>query len=242
MASYQDSSTRFHDKRTNGIEPSSNNGWIYTAYGKYLRPNLIDMNKIRECFEACKQGDFINRHPGIITPPTSHDEITGLLSLGLIDYEYLKSNELQFCNLPGFKAKSLSEINYIEAAIELYNVKDAHRNAIWKDMKASEEQDKTVIRPYNAGWNLAFILPPQDIYYAKKLQGLTPGIFETLMFYANGYSVIKGGESKGELSVKNKLWLQLKDMKMEGSILYNQLDYVNNFKKYFGSEHAFIKA
>ena len=39
---YQDQWTRWHHKKTEGVNPSSHNGWIYTAYAKYLAPETYD--------------------------------------------------------------------------------------------------------------------------------------------------------------------------------------------------------
>lgn len=84
---YQDKWGRFHHKYTDGIQPSSGNGWIYTAYAKKAGVP-VDKDDLCACLVACMEinkelhHEWINRSPGKSTPPISRDEILGISSLG----------------------------------------------------------------------------------------------------------------------------------------------------------------
>ena len=55
MNTYTDKYGRYHDKPTDGVNPSSNNGWIYTAYAKYLAPRIVDKHEILKCYIDCRR-------------------------------------------------------------------------------------------------------------------------------------------------------------------------------------------
>lgn len=82
---YQDQWTRYHHKPTDGINPSSGNGWVYTAYAS--KSGLpVDNHKLGECFNLCRiDSSTLIRNPGILDgSPISRDEILGMISLELL--------------------------------------------------------------------------------------------------------------------------------------------------------------
>ncbi len=85
MNNYQDRWGRFHDKPCIDGEPSSNNGWIFTAYWYKLNnihPNLQYTPELVEAGEEC--AFLLKRHPAPIENrvPMSRDEVLGLSALG----------------------------------------------------------------------------------------------------------------------------------------------------------------
>ena len=95
MSTYWDSYGRLHHKPCiNGV-PSSNNGWMYTAYADKLLTIDLDRNGLIECFNKCIIKDardnrsFVIRSPGKDLPPMSRDEILGMAALGLLKPTHL---------------------------------------------------------------------------------------------------------------------------------------------------------
>lgn len=82
--SYQDRWGRFHHKPCVYGEPSSNNGWLYTAYAKKAGVP-VDMQTLGQCFNECRvDSSTLLRSPGKATPPMSRDEILGMVALGVL--------------------------------------------------------------------------------------------------------------------------------------------------------------
>lgn len=230
MKKYQDKWTRFHDKPTDGVNPSSNNGWIYSAYSTHLLPNKLDHSELRECYNGCKTSNNplkIDRSPDQLEPPISKDEIIGLVSLGLLSKEELEDNYWNFCNLPEYKQRPMTIGVFFKSIKALYNVykesKDleggAKRNYLWKNK---------VVEAYP----LAFRLPVEDIYYVKKVCGDSPSIFETLWFFVAACFTIFNGNR----SVRMLLWLQMSDMYPRLAKLLPKKKWV---KDYFREGHPF---
>lgn len=220
--SYQDGWGRFHDKPCYGNEPSSNNGWIYSAYAKQLGLEL-NHSDLHNCFDLCWDSKpfNINRSPGKKLPPMSRDEILGMIALEMFPIVWLERNHWQFCNLPGFKAKSLWDINWFKAVKALWKIRNAHRNALWTEPDL---------------YQLGFRLMPQDTWYALKKNDCKVGLIHSLYFYISSISTVFG---KDNASGKLILWLKLKDLKMEGSMLYKYLEWEDAFYAYFGPNHPF---
>lgn len=226
--SYQDKWGRFHDKPTNGVNPSSNNGWIYTAYAYHLGlcPGLT--LSLDECFEESKRGNWpkVDRSPGKMFPPLSRDEVLGLFVLGLVFYKELKNSYWQFCNLPGFVPKPLWKVNWFKALRAAWKIRNAHRTAL------HDEPDL---------WHLGFRLPPQDTWFIMKVAEIEPGMIHTLYFYVSSLLTIfrkSGNVNSGKLI----LWLKLTELKMQDSFLYTLLEPELAFQGYFGDEHPFVEA
>lgn len=224
---YQDKWTRWHDKPCINGEPKSNNGWIYTAYGKYLdKDHLVnrDLDKRLECYKGCRKSEYplkVDRSPNDPIPPLSKDEVIGMVSLGLMTRHELAYSHWNFCNFEEYTPKKLTLSSIIKAAKLLYAARKEHRNYIWEN----KVED---------AYPLAFLLPPEDQYYVIKHYGKSPGIFRTLIFYINTILTLTGDNK----SAKMLKWLQLEDMNHP---LLRFVDKDKFVRDYFGEEHPFVK-
>lgn len=222
---YQDRWSRYHDKPCTKKDgsPSSNNGWIYTAYAVELGFG-VDWYQLDQCMRNCKRSHYPqwDRTPGKALPPLSRDEILGMYSLSFIKCGTLKLNHWQFCNIPGFHPKPLTQLNWLKVIKALWKIRKEHRNTLW------EEKDL---------WHVGFRLPPQDTWFILKLAEREVGLIHTMYFYISAFFTINGKSASGKLI----LWLKLKHLRMEGSILYQALDHRKAFLEYFGTSHPFNK-
>jgi hypothetical protein len=126
MNDYFDKWGRVHHKVCKYGNPSSNNGWIYTAYLKKLGYELDEFN-LAVCFRACVEKNSLRRHPPIVDSnvPISRDEILGMAALGFLKPEHL--NGWNFSPFP------LPKFNLIETIKQFIKIKDQHRNYFWKN-------------------------------------------------------------------------------------------------------------
>lgn len=87
MNNYYDKYGRLHHKSCIDGEPSSNNGWLYTAYARKLGLELNDLALVN-CFFHCQkfngQDVYYRRTPDKELPPMSRDEILGMAGLKLL--------------------------------------------------------------------------------------------------------------------------------------------------------------
>lgn len=227
MEKYQDKWTRWHHKPTNGFDPSSNNGWIYTAYAKYLFPGSVDKQKLLRCYINCMISSdpvMINRSPGQTTPPFSKDEVLGCVSLGLLTNNELEHSHYNFCNLRADFPRKLTLKSIYKAAKALFKIKDEHRNYVWQN---------DIVEAYP----LAFRLPPEDIYYVRRFYGKRAGIFNTVMFHLNALQTIKNGNK----SARMMLWLKIKDLEMEETYIGKKVMKLEKqwVEDYFDKNHPF---
>ena len=108
MSTYWDSYGRLHHKNCVNGAPSSNNGWLYTAYADKLLTIDLDRNGLNECFNKCIIKDarddrsFLIRSPGKDLPPMSRDEILGMAALGLLKPTHLNGWNFSPYPLPRF--------------------------------------------------------------------------------------------------------------------------------------------
>lgn len=224
MSKYKCKYGLYHDKPVVNNEPSSNNGWIYTAYSKYLGGN-IDRVRIQTTYQFCTRSYtplLVDRLPNKATPPFSKDEVIGCVSLGLLHNKELENSHYNFCNINRDFDRKLTFRSFIKAAKALYKIKDEHRNYVWEN---------EIVDAYP----LAFKLAPWDIYYCKRMAGEKPSILESTLFYLNAYQTIRSGNK----SVRMLLWLQLEDMKHP---LLKKIPKKQWVKDYFGTEHDFYKS
>lgn len=232
--SHQDKWTRMHDKPTNGIDPSSNNGFIYSAYTMHVAPELIIKPRIIDCVNKCTVNAFefkYNRSPNKITPPFSRDEVMGLLSLfkdtdyGMELYKRLKANHWNFCNFKYYQKEPLTLDKILTAADALYEIRNEHRNHVWQTSRKE-------------AYCLAFRLPPSDIYYVKKLYGDEPSILETIAFYAETIQA----RYRGTKSTRMISWLKVMDLAYSGILFgYFRENEKQLFLDYFGKDHVLSK-
>ena len=126
MNNYFDKWGRLHHKPCVNMEPSSNNGWIYTAYLDKLKNGLI-MENLRTCFEGCFSDGAFHRHPPSVNSevPNSRDEILGAASLGLLKSTHLNGWSFSPYPIPPFSLKTLIK--------QIKELKGQHRNYFWKN-------------------------------------------------------------------------------------------------------------
>ena len=204
----------YHDKPCVDNEPSSNNGWIYTAYAKALGLKTGNYFYLyNSCFSD--RGNFIiNRLPKKTKPPISRDEIIGMVSLKTTIDDVLWYSDFNMYRL------NLKNVSYFDSLKALWIIRNEHRNYMWEN------------KIYPA-YKLAFKLMPHDVYYIKKYNRVKQSFFEWGMFQLYAFSTIL----QNNVSAKNVLWLQLKDL---NSIFWIKfLNQKKNFLEYFGKEHVF---
>ena len=126
MNIYQDKWSRWHDKPCQGGKPSSNNGWLYTAYAGKLGLD-IDKYGISACYFDCwhPKRSFMTRSPGKETPPMSRDEVVGLVSQNLLISTIINGWSFCPCPIPAF--------NPFKTIAALWRMRKAHRNALWEN-------------------------------------------------------------------------------------------------------------
>lgn len=222
MSKYQDEYSLWHDRPCVDGKPRSNNGWIYTAYSKYLAPGTFDNIKVAARFAKClvhANPLVINRLPYKVEPPMSKDEIIGLRSLGYLSDSRLSESHYNFCNIDANFERKLSLKSIYRAVKALYAIRKEHRNYVW--------QNKVV-----EAYPLAFRLPPEDIYYSRKLAGKQAGIFNTIAFYLNTAVTMYNGNK----SARMMLFLKLRDLKHP---LLRFIPLKKYVLAYFGPQHSF---
>jgi len=128
--SYYDKYGRLHHKHCIDGEPSSNNGWIYTAYAAKVGIQL-DNIKLSVCMSKCRipgNPPHLIRSPDKSLPPMSRDEILGFAALGLLQPE-----DLQGWN---FSPSPIPRFNPIKLAQQLWDLRPSlnrHRNYFWQN-------------------------------------------------------------------------------------------------------------
>jgi hypothetical protein len=146
VSNYQDKWGRFHDKPCINGEPSSNNGWIYTAYAAKVGVP-VDRKKLLECFSWCTANEdfaFIRRSPGKDTPPVSRDEVLGAIDLRLLQPMNLNGWNFSPYAIPSFNLISFcKQLWQLRPEIELFEPGQInsgtsqliykHRNYFWEN-------------------------------------------------------------------------------------------------------------
>lgn len=128
---YVDKYGRYHDKPCLNGEPSSNNGWVYTAYAEKLGLE-VNYPTLAKCFLGCKiankdldNGIALIRSPNKELPPMSRDEVLGMAALG-----FLKPQHLNGWN---FSPYAIPKFNLIKTIKQFIELKDKHRNYLWQN-------------------------------------------------------------------------------------------------------------
>lgn len=225
MSLYQDKWTRWHNAAaTPSKEYPSNNGWIYTAYSKYLAPETTSFEKLTECFDrCCVSSNRFNRSPGQMHPPLSKDELIGMVSCGVYnanDVWWLAKENWNFCNLLWEKVPMSLGV-FFKALKALWKIRKEHRNHVWQN------------HVYDA-FPLAFQLSLPHRYYVKKVRSYETTIWEWLAFNIN-YHIVKWRGAKYSRMI---LWLELKDMNDKRA---DKLPWKNWVRDYFKESHPFVK-
>ena len=146
---YIDRYGRYHDRPVENGEPSSDNGWLYTAVAKRLGAEVnLSPNAAQYCAEN------LERHPLTVTNrpyvPFSRDEVLGLAYLG-----YLKPEHLDGWN---FSPYPLPKFNPIKLVQQLWRVRKEHRTFFWRN-------GLTQI------YHVAFMVPLQDRHFLNQCWG-----------------------------------------------------------------------
>lgn len=236
--------SRWHDKLCRDGKPSSNNGWIYSAYAD-LVGLPVNRTKLYECFSQSRPNYPhtwpLHRSPGKALPPMSRDEI-----LGLDYFNMLWTTELadvrywQFCDLPGFKPKPLWRTNWIGAFyyLALMGIAQLIKLCWWNDDNVDEApawirkwSHRNSLWEAPALWHLGFRLMPQDTWYMLKRAGFDKRISWLHNKYA-WYSMertIKSGDPSGTLIV----WMKLNRLNLTDHPLYKKIDIKKMIGEYF---------
>jgi hypothetical protein len=235
MNKYQDKYTRYHDKPVNSDkDPSSNNGWVYSAYAKYLAPNTTDFDAILSCFDKCnrsKDGSLlVDRSPNDPTPPLSKDEIVGMVSFAQINDIELKKSHWNHCNLE-YEKEPLSFKNVTKAVIALLKM---NREIKKLGLEGSEKRNYVWEKEIKEAYCLAFLLPLQDQYYVNRFYGKSTTLLQKIFFYISLIlTLTKGGKSS-----RMMLWLQLSDLNHWCLRFVPKNKWVRD---YFDPNHPFVK-
>lgn len=226
MLDYIDDYGMYHNEPVSITkEASSNNPWIFTAIAKHL--NLpVDNQLVYNYYLKCKTSTYplkVDRRPNLKEPPTSFDEIVGMSSLGVLDYNALKDSHFQYDNSPNTKPIPLYKINWFKLPLELWKLRNAHRNEVWKS------------KDYPNARVLNFRLRPDYTFYIQQLaynRGTTkdkPNLLHKAYFYITTYISLKSNRT----STKNIRWVMLRDLGMEDSFLYKMIDIKAQIEDYF---------
>lgn len=215
---YQDNLGYWHDT----TDADSNNRWIYTAIGKHLgfgAPDTIIRDQIT-CFSD-SQHFWMDRWEGQEAPPISRDEMLAMISL-------LRNKNLLFLlEHYNFNMSYHGDKSLWVAIKALWKIRNEHRNYAWKNN-------------ITEAYRLAFQLLPHDRYCIKKAYGKRATALECVMFHLYFITtLLKRNTSTGNISAKNVLWVQLRDINSKW--LIKLVNYKKNIVDYFGDEHDFSK-
>jgi hypothetical protein len=200
MNNYIDKYGLYHHKAVINGEPSSNNGWIYTAYAQKVGCPISELD-LHLCFQNCevyspeKAGYILNRLPGKTSVPISRDEILGMTALGVLNLE--TSRSFDGWNFSPYPLPPFSLIKFVKQLWELkprgfplslaYPVEFRwkHRNYFWQN-----NLDQL--------YRFAFSVPLQDRHFMLKKWGKFSWLKPSHLFYATVAKVdSKFGKASG---------------------------------------------
>lgn len=149
----------YHDKKVINGEPSSNNGWIYTAYGlKLFGEVYIESNTFNECYQSTQDFMRIDRLPNKRTPPLSIDEVIGMVSLGVLNADMLEAYDwYMYGDIRAYK-----KIRWIDSIKEAWRCRKQHRNYWWKRNNIKMAKLACKIMP----WHKAYIKGKPNLWFA----------------------------------------------------------------------------
>lgn len=159
---------RYHDRETDGYNYSSWNGWIFTSYAMAMGLP-IDTDGIQECLRLCDRSHsyfLVDRAPEDLNEPLSKDEVAGLATLGILDYELLKKSKYSYYNP---LTDTLLRFRFFRAIKALWSLRGKHRKYIFEN----EVYDAYPVN-YRLRWD--------DRLHVKKIYGDSCNIFEWFFF------------------------------------------------------------
>jgi len=217
----------YHDKPCINGEPSSNNGWIYTAYAYRLLSvfDVLTSNvPMKEVFDGCvisKMSNYkfmLTRLPGKPYPPISRDELIGMACLSKFHGGWIPryiNKDWTWYRKDRVKTSSL-----FQSIKALYSIRNEHRNTVWKE---------EIIE----GYPLAFRLMWWDRYFFNKKYKMNSTIAQYVWFKLYTLSTILTG-TPSELNI---LWLQLKEL--DSKFWIKLINQKKSFGEYFSEDHPF---
>lgn len=194
MSNYRDKFGMYHDKLVIDEQPSSNNGWICTAYAQKAK---LPYSKVlvNHTFRKCKVRNtkfpnniYLIRTPHKAAPPINREEILGMVSLG-----FLKSHHLNGWN---FSPYPIPKFNLVKTITQLMEIKNKGRNYFWQN-----NMDQL--------YRFAFSVPIQDRHFMLTKWGKFNIIYwvvdklDRLVKPKNGIDWLKyGGEARKKIMQK----------------------------------------
>jgi hypothetical protein len=226
MKTYKCKYGLYHDKPVSDGEPSSDNGWIYTAYAKSLGLQVPSWEELSVLMKGCmeeRNPDFwierlpVNRRKDELDPPVSHDELIGMISLSVLPPLLLKNK--------GWTTTTVSSEDYtwLEQLEALWLLRGQHRTFIHKE-------------EIREAYPIAFKLGAHIRYYAKKLHGKKTTMFEALAFHVS--IVLDIFQSSAWASTHNISTLMLEDLNSKFLIKFFNKE--KNYLDYFQEGHPFV--
>ena len=219
-----------HDKPCPTLEPSSNNGFIYSAIGTIVGL-VLNRGKIENTFTACAEivdygNILINRLPGKKEPPLSHDEALGLYLLDLVDYETFKDNHFVFRG-QGKPLNTMVILTALKGVLKLiligWILGKRHRNHFWQFQITEMDQ-------------VAYRFGPALIAFLKMDNGIKTHLEEKLAWKLYVKTTLESG-TDGEKNILFALASSLYDEE-----LIDKINPVKTLSGYFGENHPISKA
>lgn len=230
-----------HDKPCEQDEPSSANGWIYTAYynaknNRKIQKSITETTQLKRILKKLEHPDrsvgfMHSRLPYSSNEqkpyaPMSRDEIIGMYSL----LGWIAENEIQVYQNDYYFDKSFRIKMPLKKHIEAFKALWASRedrNYFWK---------KNIFPAYK----YTFKLWPHDQYWLKKRLGFKPRLHQVILWHLYVVTtILQGTKTKTKLSASNVLWLQLVTLNSKFYRWFIDID--AQFWDYFPEDHPLNK-
>lgn len=213
----------YHHKPVIDGKPSSNNGWIYTAYAVYagFDYSLFELiNVFRQCLENTDIY-LINRLPNKSYPPISRDEIIGMTYLDVYPFSIISSNNYKLYDI-GLVSPSFVRIVKDSAKALMHYIVNQDRNYFWK---------ARLFGVYPIAFNLSYA----DRYSIKIHMNKKTNIVEFIAFYLYAFKTLIYSKNYE----KSVLFIQLI---MINSILVRFLNFKELMKNEFPKDHPILQS
>lgn len=213
----------YHHKPVIDEEPSSNNGWIYTAYAVYsgLDYSLFELrNVFRQCL---KNTDIylINRLPNKSYPPISRDELIGMTYLDAYTFNVINNNNYKLHDI-NLVNPSFVRIVKDSAKALMHYIVNQDRNYFWK------------ARLFGV-YPIAMSISYADRYSIKKHISKKTNIVEFIAFYLYAFKTLIHSKNYE----KSVLFIQLI---MINSKLVRYLSFKELMKNEFPKDHPILQS